>query len=171
MMEFPDRIRRSARRLRHATLAIAALLGLMVTLGIAILASGRRDDFTAVQIHDSGLAPAPGAILLGIVGILIVVALLRLARMLGKVAGGAPFGAAADLRGFAFYLFLAVLTATFAPALIQYAVQALGGEVRQIQLSLGITEVLMLLVTGLLFFVAKLLDEAQRIADDASQIV
>ena len=29
----------------------------------------------------------------------------------------------------------------------------------------------MLLVTGLLFFVARLLDEAQRLADDHSQIV
>lgn len=171
MMEFPDRIRLSARRLRHATLAIAALLGLMVTLGIVILISGRRADFTAVQIEDSGLAPAPGAVLLGIIGILIVVALLRLARMLGKVAGGSPFGAAADLRAFAFCLFLAVLAATFAPALLQFAAQALGAEARQIKLSLGITEVLMLLVTGLLFLVAKLLDEAQRIADDASQIV
>jgi len=171
MMEFPDRIRRSARRLRYATLTIAALLGLGIVLGIAILLSGRRDEFTAFQVDDSGLAPVPGVILLAIVGILIAVALLRLARMLGKVAGGAPFGAAADLRGFAFYLFLAVFAVIFAPALLQLAVQAFGGEARQIRLSFGMSEVLMLLVTGLLFFVAKLLDEAQRIADDASQIV
>ena len=33
------------------------------------------------------------------------------------------------------------------------------------------SDLLMLFVTGLLFFVARLLDEAQRVADDFSQIV
>lgn len=171
MIELPDRICRSARRLRHATLAMAALLGVLMLLGIAVLLSGRRGDFAALEIDDSGLAPVPGAILLAIVGILIVVALLRLARMLGKVGGGAPFGAAADLRGFAFYLFLAVIAANLGPLLLQFAAAAAGGEAREIRLSFGMSEILMLLVSGLIFLVAKLLDEAQRIADDASQIV
>ena len=38
-------------------------------------------------------------------------------------------------------------------------------------MALGGGAALMLLVTGLLFFVARLLDEAQRLADDHSQIV
>ena len=52
------------------------------------------------------------------------------------------------------------------PPLLQLASGA-----RQLELSLGGGEALMLLLTGLLFFVARLLDEARRLAEEHSQIV
>ena len=51
-------------------------------------------------------------------GLLLGLALLKLVAMLRRIEGGAPF-AAAGLRGFARYLFLAVLASVLAPPLIQ----------------------------------------------------
>ncbi len=85
--------------------------------------------------------------------------------LLRAVEAGQAFPARA-LRGFAFWLFLAVLFGVLGPALLQLAS---GAE--RIEVSLSGDQALMLLLTGLLFFVARLLDEARRLADEHSQIV
>jgi hypothetical protein len=51
---------------------------------------------------DSGLPPWIAAASLLLIGLLVGIALFRLARMLGRVEAGGPFAAAGDLRGFAF---------------------------------------------------------------------
>jgi ABC-type nickel/cobalt efflux system permease component RcnA len=130
-----------------------------------VLVEGRAADFPALEIRTAGLAPWPAACALLLFGLLLGLALLKLVAMLRQIEGGAPF-AAAGLRGFARYLFLAVLATVFAPPLLQAATGA-----HRIDLSLGSGAALMLIVTGLLFFVARLLDEARRLADDHSQIV
>jgi hypothetical protein len=160
-------MRRTARMLRFVTLGAILLVEALVLLAAWAVVAGRRADLPALRIEDQGLAAWPAAISLLLIGLLVGLALFRLARMLGKVEGGAPFGAARDLRGFAFYLFLTVLVSVLAPIV---APLLAGGPMR-LQLSLSLGELLMLLITGLLFFVARLLDEAQAIADDASQIV
>jgi hypothetical protein len=66
---------------------------------------------------------------------------------------------------------LAVLASACAPSLLGIAALATAGAHHEISFSLGGTELLVLLVSALLFFVARLLDEAQRLADDHSQIV
>jgi len=91
--------------------------------------------------------------------------------MLRKVEGGAPFEVARDLRGFAFYLFLATLATILAWPLSQIALAIMNGDAHQLHLEIGSGQVFSLLITALLFLVARLLDEAQRLADDHSQIV
>lgn len=171
MSEPPSKIRTSARRLRYVALAAITLFELVLLFAAWVLIAGRRGEFPAVQIHDSGLPPWAAAASLLLVGLLVGIALFRLVRMLARVEAGAPFAAAGDLRGFAFYLLLAVVASVFAPALLELAIAAVSGAPHRLDLALGGTELLTLLVSALLFFVARLLDEAQRLADDHSQIV
>lgn len=169
MTDLSDSTRRAARRLRYVTLAGMVLIAAASLYAAVALASGRRFGPLVVEIGDGGLPGWPAAGLMLLIGALLVIALARLARMLRAVEGGTLF-APGPLRGFAFYLFLAVLVAVLGPPLIQ-AGQGLLGTGGAITLSLGGGEALMLFVTGLLFFVARLLDAAQAIADDARQIV
>lgn len=171
MNHVPDRLLRGARLLRQITLVAAGLIALVIALSIWTVLTGREADVAALRIHAGGLSPWPAALALLLVGILAVMALHRLTRMLAKVEAGSPFGAAADLRGFASWLFLSLAASVLAAPLFQLAARLAGGPAGRIDLSISMTEALMLLVTGLLFFVARLLDEAQRVADDASQIV
>jgi hypothetical protein len=158
-------IRLAARRLRYVTQAgIALVVGGSVAAAGA-LAAGRADGLGVLRIETEGLAPWPAALSLLAVGALLAAALLHLVRMLRQVEAGASF-AAAPLRGFALFLFLAVLASILLAPLLDLA---FGG--RRLVLAVSGGDALMLFVTGLLFFVAKLLDEAQRVADDASQIV
>ena len=170
MNDVAPRLRRAARLLRLATIASALLLAAVAALAAWVLLNGRRADFSALRIEDQGLAPWSAALSILLVALMVVLALLRLARMLAKVEAGSPFGAARDLRGFATFLFLSVIASVLAPPLLQL-VFAGGHGPQRFDLSLSMSDALMLLITGLLFFVARLLDEAQRVADDASQIV
>ncbi|HVQ07898.1 MAG TPA: hypothetical protein VMS43_05645 [Allosphingosinicella sp.] len=165
MSETPPSIRRAARRLRLFILFGIALTELFILFAAWVLVEGRAADFPALEIRTAGLAPWPAAGILLLFGLLLALALLKLVAMLRRIEGGAPF-ASAGLRGFARYLFLAVLASVLAPPLIQ---AASGAD--RVNVALGAGAALMLLVTGLLFFVARLLDEAQRLADDHSQIV
>jgi hypothetical protein len=169
MNENPPKLRRSARRLRLLTLFATALVELAIAFAIFVLLAGRPEDWPWLGVETGGLPPAPAALILALFGLLLALALFRLVAMLRQIEGGAPF-AAAGLRGFARYLFFAMLVSVLGPPLLGLAL-ADGEGRRHLHLSLDSGEALMLLVTGLLFFVARLLDEAQRLADDHSQIV
>lgn len=166
MSETPPQLRRSARRLRLAALFGIALVELVILFAAWVVYAGRQADFPGLAIASNGAPPLAAALALLLFGLLIGLALLRLVAMLRAVEGGAPF-AAAGLRGFARYLFCAMLASILAPPLFALT---LGG-VHRIDLSIGSGEALMVLVSALLFFVARLLDEARRLADDHSQIV
>lgn len=157
--------RATARRLRHVTQAGIALVAGTSAAAAWALAAGRAEGLGVLRIETEGLAPWPAALSLLAVGALLAAALLQLVRMLRQVEAGASF-AAAPLRGFALFLFLAVLASILLAPLLDVA---FGGDRLVLAASGG--DALMLFVTGLLFFVARLLDEAQRVADDASQIV
>ena len=171
MTELPPQIRASARRLRYVTLAVIALFEFLLLFAVAVLITERRDDYPLLQISDAGLPDWILAPTLLLVGLLVGIALFRLVRMLARVEAGAPFAAAGDLRGFAFYLLLSVIASVFMPALLSAGAAAMSGGPHRFALALGGAELLTLLVSALLFFVARLLDEAQRLADDHSQIV
>ncbi|MBX3562891.1 MAG: hypothetical protein KF780_13885 [Sphingomonas sp.] len=158
-------VARTARRLRVMTLLGTALVAAGFVAGAAALVMGRDAALPGMSIEAGGLPPMPAAIMMALFGLLIVLALLRLAAMLREVERGVPFPAAA-LRGFARYLCLAVIASLAGPP----ALAAIWG-VEPVTLSFDSNQVLMLLVTGMLFLVARLLDEARAIADDASQIV
>jgi hypothetical protein len=171
MMKISEPMRRAARRLRLVTIGAIGLLALGTAAAAAIQLSAEPHVAPAVvEVDAAGLPPVQGAIMLVAIAILVGLALLRLARMLGRVEQGSPFAGGGELRGFAFYLLLSVLAAILLPPLLQLASAAISGTGR-VTLALEGGQLLMLLVTGLLFLVARLLDEAQRVADDASQIV
>ena len=171
MSELSPSMRLAARRLRWVTLAAIVLIETVMLIAIWALLSGRGTDLGYLQIRSGGLPPWPAAILVALVGLLVGLALLRLARMLRKVEAGVPFGAAGDLRGFARYLFLTSLVSILGPPATHVALFVGGARPHRLELALDNVQMLMLLVAGLLFFVARLLDEAQRLADDHSQIV
>lgn len=164
-MMISSSLARTARRLRFLALAGAALVLLAFLLAAGLTLGGRTGDVPGLIVQAADLPPVPSAILMILFAALIGLALLRMAAMLREVEGGSPFPAAA-LRGFARYLFLAVLASIAGPPLLTVAWGA-----RSLVLSFGSDQLLMLLVTGLLFLVARLLDAAQVIADDSSQIV
>jgi hypothetical protein len=168
MNEAPSSIRRSASRLRLATLFATALVELGIAFAAWVLVFGRPEDMPWLGIEVGGLPRVPAAIVLLLFGLLLGLALLRLVAMLRQIEGGAPF-AAAGLRGFARWLFLAVFVTWLAPPLIFLAAGDAYGHHR-LHLSLDSSEALMLLDTGLLFFVARQLAEAERLADEHSQI-
>jgi len=165
MNEPPPRLRRSARRLRLATLFATALIELLILFAAWVTLNGNAASFRALEIETGGLPPVPGAISLLLFGLLIGLGLLRAAALLRAVEAGEVFPAR-QLRGFALYLFLAVLFTVLGPPLFHLAAGA-----QRLVLSLTGGQALLLLLTGLLFFVARLLDEARRLADDHSQIV
>ncbi len=165
MNEPPPQLRRAARRLRLFVLVAASLVELLILFAAWVTLNGNAASVPAVHVETDGLAPVPGAIALLVTGLLVGLALLRAAALLRAVEAGQAFPARA-LRGFAFWLFLAVLFGVLGPPLLQLAS---GSE--RIEVSLSGDQALMLLLTGLLFFVARLLDEARRLADEHSQIV
>lgn len=165
MIEPPPHLRRSARRLRLVALFAGALVELALLFGAWVTLNGNAASFPALTVDTGGLAPVPAAMALLLLALLIGLALLRAAALLRAVEAGDIFPARA-LRGFAFWLFLTVLVGVLGHPLVQLASGA-----RRLELSLSGGEALMLLLTGLLFFVARLLDEARRLADDHSQIV
>lgn len=169
MSEPSSSIRRSARLLRLVTLFAIALVELGIVFGAWVLLAGRAEEMPWLGIEVGGLHRVPAAIVLLLFGLLLGLALFRLVAMLRQIEGGAPF-AAAGLRSFARWLFLAVFISWLAPPLI-FLVFGDGSGHHALHLSLDSSEALMLLVTGLLFFVARLLAEAERLADEHSQIV
>lgn len=165
MNEPPPQLRRAARRLRFVALFAGALVELVILFAAWVTLNGNAASFPALRIETGGLAPVPAAIALLLLAALVGLALFRAIGLLRAVEAGEIFPARA-LRGFAFWLFLTVLFGVLGDPLLQLA----SGTTR-LQLSLSGGEALMLLLTGLLFFVARLLDEARRLADDHSQIV
>lgn len=172
MIQTDPSIARAAQRLRWIALGGIALLVATTALSVAMLLGGSTGaEGGAIQIDTAGLAPKVAAFVQLAEGGLLALAMWRLADMLGRVAAGEPFRTGAGLRGFAFYLFLAAIASILLPPIIQIASALLGAGARQATFSVGGDDLLMLFVTGTLFLVARLLDEAQRVADDASQIV
>lgn len=164
-MKRSDGLARSARRLRFVTLGAVVLLMAGALAGIWTILVGPLSGGVTVMVETGGLAGIPAAAVLLVSAGLVAGALLELAAMLRTVERGEPFAAAGRLRRFALYLFLAVLSSLLFPPL------ALLASTGQFVLTLQSGEALMLFVTGLLFFVARLLEEAQRVADDNRQII
>lgn len=166
------RLTRAARRLRWVTLAGILLVVAAMVLGCWALAIGPlRDAGITFDVDAGGLAPVPAAIVLLIAGSLLIAALAQIAAMLRAVERGAPFRTGAALRRFGLFLFLAVLASVLLPPLIQLAESLLDQGSGRVNFSLSGEELLMLFVSGLIFFVARLLEAAQALADEHAQIV
>jgi hypothetical protein len=166
------RLARSARLLRWVSLAGILIVAAGMLLGMwALLTDVQSDGPLTLRVDSDGLRPVPACAVLVIAGSLLILALVEIARMLRAVERGAPFAAGARLRRFAFYLFLSLLAATLLPPLIQWGETMVTGAPGRVSMDISSEDLLMLFVTGLLFFVARLLEAAQHIAEDHQQIV
>lgn len=175
MSQEGDGLHRSARGLRYGVVAAIALLLLLI---LAVVVTQPPISLAApwlmVGVDGSGLA-APWSGWVAIVTmLLLVMGLVRLARMLRHIEGGAPFAppVTAELRGFGRYLLAAALAGALLPPVIQLGLAwAARPAAARIQLGTDLETLLMLFVSLLVFFVARLFDEAARLAEDSRLIV
>lgn len=163
-----DRIRRLAERLRllvwlmivgTAAVYLAARIGTEVGQ-TRLVTLGASDPAVASPLWVQDMCIA-----------LVLVALWQLADMLRLVGRGDHFAPAAirRFRGFALFLFIASAVMFLAPLVIALASNHPGPE--QLRLPVKLRELLTMLVTGALFLVARLLEEARQIDSDLKEIV
>jgi len=103
---------------------------------------------------------------------LFIIALFRLAQMLGAIADGPLFGPRVTraFRGFAFWLFLATLIdVVAAPALALADAIGVGGG--RPALVFELRDLLMLLGALFLFLLARMLEQARAIESELEEIV
>ena len=163
-----DRIRRLAGRLRLLVWAMivgTAAVYLAGRIGTEIgqtrlVTIGASDPAVASPIWVQDLSIA-----------LVLLALWQLADMLRLVGRGDHFSSAAirRFRGFALSLFVASAVMFLAPLIIAIASSHPGPE--EVRLPVKLRELLTMLVTGALFLVARLLEEAGQIDSDLKEIV
>lgn len=172
MSQGPVSYARAARRLRQLTLAGIGLLAVMtLSAAIVLLLGGPAGGGVSVAVEDYGLPPWPAAIINVIVAALLGYALWQLSQMLRLVEMGDPFATGGALRKFALYLFLSVLGSIVLPPLA-HLLTIVGQEGKhQLTLALDGNDLLMMFVTGLLSVVARLLDEAQSVAEEHRQFI
>jgi hypothetical protein len=160
-------IARSARRLR---LAVVVAIGFIV----AIYLMGRFGP-QAGPIRVEAHSESSGWLARTMIDVtlaLFVVALLRLAQMLGAVADGPLFGPRVTraFRGFAFWLFLAMLVDVVAPPAIAIA-QSFSTGTGRAALVFELRDLLMLAGALFLFLLARMLEQARAIEAELEEIV
>ncbi|HTJ64595.1 MAG TPA: DUF2975 domain-containing protein [Alphaproteobacteria bacterium] len=158
----------AARRLRVATLTVAMILPILAI--VAVILPSPDDVDVAVRLDDGGLSrPAAGAIAI-LVMTLIGAGLFELSRMLRRVEAGLPFGpeATRHFRRFASFLIAAALAEILLPMLVTLA-SAISHH--GFALAVDGKDLLFLLLSFVLFFLARLLDQAARYEEDSRAIV
>lgn len=174
-MVFSSQFTRGARRLRLGTglgLAVVAAMALYA-LAAGLTGFGQPED---VQIIGEDGAPADRLEMLSaaITGLPLTIALWRLMRMLREIEQGRIFAAVTvrELRGFALFVMISAVASILVPPIVDLAAAiAAGADKIRLTMTFDTNDFFVLLVSVLLFFVAKLFGEAQRIADENEQIV
>ena len=163
-----DRIRRLAGRLR--LLVWAVIVG-TAAVYLAARIGTQVGDTRLVTIGTSDPAVASPLWVQDVSIALVLLALWQLADMLRLVGRGDHFSPAAirRFRGFALFLFIASAVMFLAPLVMAIASDHPGPE--QLRLPVKLRELLTMLVTGALFLVARLLEEARQIDSDLKEIV
>jgi len=167
------RVRRTARLLRHGVLGGVAVL-LVVTCAALLIPKGANHPVAAIiEIHEEGVPHAAALVLAVLLCGLLTVGLIRLLRMLRRIESGELFSplVTRDLKAFTLFALLSAVVSTLGPPAIHLI--SLLGRSGGHELTLGAdnSDIWLLLFTGLLFLVARLLDEAIRIVDDHQQII
>lgn len=166
-----------ARRLRLVTMASLGLVTALIALGMFAAFSGRTDPSLAFSFAlgaDNDRYRWAAMIVIFMTGLPFSYALWRLSRMLSCVERGEVFsgGSVSHLRAFALWVFVSAVASIVLPLLVNSAFGLIGGlPADRLRLDFDGSDLFILLVSGLLFFVARLLESAQRIADDLRQIV
>lgn len=119
-------------------------------------------------------ADLPRMILLVATGVPFALALWELSRMLGRAEQGEIFSqpTIAHLRRFALFVLATAIVSICLPPIVAIAAALSAGQgLEQVIVSFDGGDLFVLLVSALLFFVARLFEEGQRIADENRQIV
>lgn len=168
---------RNAKTLRYITYAGLALVVAATLQGVLGVLLGQGDATGAIQVATGTEAATPGLpemIVLVATGVPFALALWELSRMLGRAERGEIFSqlTIAHLRRFALLVLItATVSICLAPLIAVGGALASGRGLEQVVVSFDGGDIFILLVSALLFFVARLFEEAQRIADENRQIV
>lgn len=165
-MENPA-IARSARRLRAAVVSVIILIVLFTVL--ATVAPDAGPVRVETRSYIDGWA---GPVLVNFTVGLFVVALVRLAQMLGAVADGPLFGPRVTraFRGFAFWLFVATLVDVAGEPIVALLSSATTG-VKHAALVFELRDLLMLAGALFLFLLARMLEQARDFESELEEIV
>jgi hypothetical protein len=157
----------SARRLRLLVWA-----GIVLIVGIYLL--GRLGpQFGPVRVETRGdVAGWEGRALIDLTLLMFVIALFRLAQMLGAVADGPLFGPRVTraFRGFAFWLFLATVVDVVAGPAIAIA-ERIANDGGRASLVFELRDLLMLAGALFLFLLARMMEQARAIESELEEIV
>ena len=161
-------IARSACRLRLLVVAGIALIVAVYLLG---LLGPQLGPVRAQSYSDVG--GWRGQALIGLILLLFVIALARLAQMLTAVADGPLFGPRVTraFRGFAFWLFLATLVDVLAEPALAIADRISAGGGGHLALVFELRDLLMLAGALFLFLLARMLEQARAIEGELGEIV
>ncbi|QDE37734.1 DUF2975 domain-containing protein [Luteibacter pinisoli] len=160
-------LQRRARRLRRATCASGALLALMVVSGIALPDNG------IIRVSGAELPYVWNVITSSAVVLLAVLSLVALAAMLRAVEAGELFARSTTqrFRRFALLYLLSIVADLLLPPMVQLGLLLAHGGHGLVTVGIDNARVLSLAVAGILFFIARLFDEAQRLEEDSRGIV
>jgi hypothetical protein len=160
-------LHRHARRLRLATLAAAALLALMVIGGIVLPDNG------FIRVSGAELPRSWNIVTSAIAVVLAVLSLVELAAMLRAVEVGEVFARPVTrrFRRFALLYLLSIVADLVFPPMVQVGLLLASGGRGLVTVGLDNARVMSLAVAALLFFIASLFDEAQRLEEDSRGIV
>jgi hypothetical protein len=148
----------------------------MVAIGVivAIYLLGRfGPELGPVRVETHADTPGwPARAMIDVTLTMFIIALFRLAQMLGAVADGPLFGPRVTraFRGFAFWLFLATLIdVVAAPAIaVAHTIRAGGGRP---SLVFELRDLLMLMGALFLFLLARMLEQARALETELEEIV
>jgi hypothetical protein len=163
----------AARRLRiGAIFSLVLVVGSTLYAGAAWLLGHEPDGAIQVTFGSPGNQQA---LLVAVVsGALFALGLWRLIGMLGRMEQGERFTGRniGDLRGFTFYVLISAIVSILLPiALSLIAALSAGAGERRVTFTFDGGDFFALLVSALLFFVVRLLGEAQRLSEEAAQII
>lgn len=145
-----------------------ALTGL---IGAALLLS---ETGSMIAVHVEGDLPRSWA--LGVAALffaILIAGLVELRRMLDRIVNGeAVFGLEAirHYRRFARFMLIASVVAIILPSLLS-VVEAMSAGQGEVRLALAAPEIIFLFLSGVLYFVALLLEEAATFEHDSRSIV
>lgn len=151
---------------------LATVLGATGYLGVTLLMGTSE---WMIRLTGCGTIPldGPSQFVLIASSLAFAFGLFRLISMLGRIEHGHVFTrrTIADLRGFTLFVLVSALISILLPLAFAAFDIAHSPRAHPVQLVFDGGDFFGLLVSALLFFVAQLMGEAQRVAEDASQII
>jgi hypothetical protein len=168
---------RGARRLRYVALASMVLMVATALFAVVATATDQTDPAKTLSFAMGATSAATqlaGTIVTFVTASLFATALWQLARMLRCLEQGEAFGrrTVRHLRGFALWVFATALSSLMLPVVANVGLGLLAGaETDRLTITISGGDLFMPLFSGLLYLVARLLEQAQRLADENRQII